>query len=235
VTRSDRASRLATATAIHLPGFEPEPAAPDARRRTRPPAGQLPPGAAGGESGRLPPGAAGGESGRLPPGAAGGESGRLPFTVIVTRSRKRRRSVGAQLVGGTLRLAIPSWMSKAEEAHWIDEMSRRFMRKMSTDRFHLGRRAAGLAKRLDLPAPTDIRWATDMTARWGSCTPELGTIRISDRLAAFPDWVVDYVIVHELAHLVVLNHDDDFWRLVHRFEMSERAIGYLIAKSADGD
>jgi predicted metal-dependent hydrolase len=157
----------------------------------------------------------------------------VPFTVEVTRSRKRRRSVGAQLVGDTLRLAIPSWMTKAEEAHWIEEMSRRFMRKMSTERFDLPQRARGLARRCDLPAPAEIKWATDMTARWGSCTPSTGAIRISDRLAAFPDWVVDYVIVHELAHLVEGGHDEAFWALVHRFPSAERAIGYLIAKSAD--
>lgn len=159
----------------------------------------------------------------------------LPFAVHVTRSRKRRRSVGAQLIGGTLRLAIPSWMSKAEEAHWIDEMSRRFIRKMSTDRFDLDQRAVTLARRFDLPRPRDIRWATDMTTRWGSCTPANGTIRISDRLAAFPDWVVDYVIVHELAHLEELGHTPHFWQLVHRFPTAERAIGYLMAKSGDDE
>jgi predicted metal-dependent hydrolase len=74
-----------------------------------------------------------------------------------------------------------------------------------------------------------------MRTRWGSCTPSQSTIRISTRLAPFPDWVVDYVIVHELAHLEVSGHNDDFWRLVHRYPKAERAIGYLIAKSGDGD
>ena len=74
-----------------------------------------------------------------------------------------------------------------------------------------------------------------MTARWGSCTPSTGEIRISTRLAAFPDWVIDYVIVHELAHIEVGGHDDEFWRLVNRYPRAERAIGYLIAKSGDVD
>jgi predicted metal-dependent hydrolase len=74
-----------------------------------------------------------------------------------------------------------------------------------------------------------------MTSRWGSCTPSTGTIRISTRIAAFPDWVIDYVIVHELAHLHVPGHGADFWSLVQRYPRSERAIGYLMAKSGDVD
>jgi predicted metal-dependent hydrolase len=157
----------------------------------------------------------------------------VPFQVEVTRSPKRRKSVSAHLVGDTLRLAIPSWMSTADEERWIDEMSRRFLRKTSADRFDLPRRARSLAQRHGLPTPAEIRWASDMTTRWGSCTPATRTIRLSDRLASYPEWVVDYVIVHELAHLVVHGHDDEFWSLVRRYPSAERAIGYLIAKSAD--
>ncbi len=156
-----------------------------------------------------------------------------PFHVEVTRSKRRKRSVGAQLVGDTLRVAIPSWMSRTEEAHWVAEMSRRFARKMSSDRIDLRTRANRLASRHRLPRPAEIRWATDMTMRWGSCTPDTGTIRISDRIATYPDWVVDYVIVHELAHLVVGGHGTDFWELVARYPKAERAIGYLIAKAGD--
>jgi predicted metal-dependent hydrolase len=157
------------------------------------------------------------------------------FVVEVTRSKKRRKTVGANLVGDVLRIALPSWMSNAEEAHWVREMSRRFERKMSADRLRLDERAATLARRHDLSRPESIRWADGMRSQWGSCTPAHGTIRISTRLAAFPDWVVDYVIVHELAHLDVIAHNDEFWRLVYRYPKAERAIGYLIAKSGDGD
>lgn len=158
-----------------------------------------------------------------------------PFHVEVIRSKQRKRSVGAQLVGDTLRVAIPSWMSRAEEAHWVAEMSRRFARTMSSDRIDLRARAAGLAKRYGFHRPAEIRWAVDMTMRWGSCTPDTRTIRVSDRIAAFPDWVVDYVIVHELAHLHVGGHGPDFWELVRRYPKAERAIGYLIAKAGEGD
>ena len=191
---------------LHLPGFEPEPLRPVPPPRPAP----------------------------VPPVAAPPDE-RPPFRVEVTRSAKRRRTVGAQLVGPVLRLAIPSWMSKAEEAHWIDEMSARFLRKLSADRIDLADRSVTLSRRFDLSRPRDIRWADDMTTRWGSCTPASGTIRISTRIAKFPDWVVDYVIVHELAHLDVPGHGEDFWQIVRRYPKAERAIGYLMAKSGEDD
>jgi predicted metal-dependent hydrolase len=160
---------------------------------------------------------------------------RPAFRVEIVRSPKRRKTVAAQLIGGVLRLSIPARMSKSEEAHWVRVMSGRFQRKMSTDRLRLADRAAALARRFDLPKATNIRWADDMTARWGSCTIDTGAVRISTRLAAFPDWVVDYVIVHELAHIAVGGHTPEFWQLVYRYPRAERAIGYLIAKSGDAD
>ena len=157
------------------------------------------------------------------------------FRVEVVRSAKRRKTVAAQLVGGVLKLSIPARMSKSEEAHWVRVMSGRFRRKMSADRLQLSDRAAALARRHELPVAASIRWADDMTTRWGSCSIDTGAVRISTRLAAFPDWVLDYVIVHELAHIAVGGHTAEFWELVYRYPRSERAIGYLIAKSGDAD
>ena len=164
-----------------------------------------------------------------------GTTATVPFEVAVTRSKKRRRTVGARLDGDVLRIAIPAWMTRADEDKWVREMTRRFERARSTERFDLPGRASALARRHGLKKPTEIRWSDDMTARWGSCAPATGSISLSTRLAAFPDWVVDYVIVHELAHLDVAGHDERFWALVARYPKTERAIGYLIAKSGDAD
>ena len=155
--------------------------------------------------------------------------------VRVIRSAKRTRTSSARLVGQTLEIRLPAWMSAAEEAHWVAEWSRRFRRKMTADRIDLPERAATLAGRYDLPRPTSIRWVDGMRTRWGSCTPATGAIRLSSALAPFPDWVIDYVIVHELAHLRVGGHNAAFWRLVGRYPRAERARGYLIAKSGGED
>jgi predicted metal-dependent hydrolase len=156
-----------------------------------------------------------------------------PFQVEVVRSTRRKRTVEARLVGDVLRLSLPSWMSAADEAHWIETMSARYRRKLHADRIDLDERSMQLARRYELPRAHEIRWSDDMLHRWGSCTPSTATVRISTRIARFPDWVVDYVIVHELAHIAVPDHSAEFWQLVHRYPKAERATGYLIAKSGD--
>ncbi|HAN34913.1 MAG: M48 family metallopeptidase [Actinobacteria bacterium] len=126
-------------------------------------------------------------------------------------------------------------MSSAETEMWTEKMAASFRRKMSAERIDLAARATTLARRYQLARARDIRWADDMVSRWGSCTTTTGHIRISTRLAAFPDWVIDYVIVHELAHLEVAGHGPDFWQLANRYPKAERAIGYLIAKAGEDD
>ena len=71
-----------------------------------------------------------------------------------------------------------------------------------------------------------------MRTRWASCTPAEGTIRLSRRLLDMPTWVQDYVLVHELAHLLEPGHGPSFWRLVERYPRTERARGYLDGVSA---
>ena len=168
-----------------------------------------------------------------PPTGVDVQHPQFPFEIRVERSTRRKRTVGAQMKGSVLHIIVPSWMSKAEEAVWREKMAERFRRSIETDRIDLRERSTTLARRYDLPRPAEIKWSDTMKSQWGSCTPASGSIRLSSRLAMFPNWVLDYVIVHELAHLVVLAHNDEFWRLVNQYPKAERAIGYLIAKSND--
>jgi predicted metal-dependent hydrolase len=157
----------------------------------------------------------------------------LPVEVV--RSTRRRRTVSAEQIGGVVRISIPASMTKAEEEEWVGLMLRKFRRKTAADVVDLHERAARLAERHKLPTPVSVRWVDNQHARWGSCTPSDGTIRISNKLAELPTWVLDYVLVHELAHLTQPGHGRRFWALVNRYPRAERARGYLMAKSLEPD
>jgi len=149
--------------------------------------------------------------------------------------------VSARREGDTVVVFIPGWMSKAEERRWVDEMVQRLQRSEARRRSPartsdeaLLRRSAQLSRRyLDGKAqPAVVRWVAPMRTRWASCTPSEGTIRVSERLRDAPAWVLDYVLVHELAHLLAPGHDERFWSLVRSYPRTERAMGYLQGLSA---
>ena len=156
--------------------------------------------------------------------------------VEVRRSARRRRTVSAYRDGDVTVVLIPARFSKAEERRWVAEMiarlqardARRQRGPRRSDEALLARARQLATTVLDGAAGrTSVRWVTNMAARWGSCTPSDGTIRVSERLRDMPGWVLDYVLVHELAHLLVPGHGADFWELVGRYPRSERARGYL--------
>lgn len=155
--------------------------------------------------------------------------------VEVVRSSQRRKSVSARIVDGKIVIRMPHWMTKAQEAEYVTDLVAKLERQHTADTVDLPRRAAELARRYDLPQPQSIQWVSNQRQRWGSCTPSTREIRISDRLAGFPGWVLDAVLVHELAHLVHLNHSPAFYELANRYPKQERAYGFLIAKQLTDD
>jgi predicted metal-dependent hydrolase len=156
--------------------------------------------------------------------------------IEVVRSTKRRKTISAhQVTDDLLRVSIPASLSKAEEQHWVDEMRRRFEKAARADKVDLASRAVDLAEQHGFPRPRSVRWVDNQTTRWGSCTPADGTIRLSSRMNGFPRWVIDAVLVHELAHLLEEGHTTRFDALCARYPLTERATGYLLAKGFDGD
>ncbi|MEQ8843159.1 MAG: M48 family metallopeptidase [Acidimicrobiales bacterium] len=156
-------------------------------------------------------------------------SSRYPVEVI--RSEKRVKTVSARIVDGVIRVRIPSWMSAADEQKFVADVVERIEQERRSHAIDLTTRAAALAERFELPTPESIRWSKTQRQRWGSCSVHRGDIRISDRLVDVPPWVLDHVIVHELAHLVVADHSPAFEALVNRNPLAERATGYLLAVS----
>lgn len=152
-----------------------------------------------------------------------------PYVVDVIRSSRRQKTVAARVVEGRIRVRIPDWMSVEDEQRFVADVVERIEQKRRCAGVDLSDRARELAERLGLPTPESIRWATNQQHRWGSCSVGSGDIRISSRLADVPPWVLDHVIVHELAHLVVPDHSEAFHELLARYPLSERATGYLLA------
>jgi predicted metal-dependent hydrolase len=160
--------------------------------------------------------------------------------VEVRRSPRRRRTVSAYREGERVVVLIPAQFSRAEEREWVGRMLERLdARDQRTRRgdTELQARADRLLARYlyDVPRlapPTSVRWVTNQNGRWGSCTPTDRTIRVSHRVQEMPDWVIDYVVLHELVHLVVPSHNGQFWALVARYPKAERARGYLEGVSA---
>jgi predicted metal-dependent hydrolase len=152
--------------------------------------------------------------------------------VEIRRSTRRRRTVSAYREGDKTVVLMPARMSKAEERHWVSTMLARLeaqeRRSRPTDD-QLWIRAQQLsAKYLDARAtPRSVRWVDNQRSRWGSCTVQDGSIRLSDRLQGMPEWILDYVLLHELAHLLEPSHGARFWRLLETFPDVERAKGFL--------
>lgn len=163
--------------------------------------------------------------------------------VEIRRSARRRRTAQARWQDGRVVVLLPEGLDAAEERRMVDSLVARVIRQQGrrssgrTDAW-LERRATELARRHLDPVvghpvrPVGVRWVSNMRTRWGSCTVQTGQIRISDVLADAPEHVVDAVLVHELAHLVVAGHDARFRRLEATFPRLVEANAWLAGWSA---
>jgi predicted metal-dependent hydrolase len=152
--------------------------------------------------------------------------------VEVRRSARRNRTVSAYREDGRTVVLIPARMTAAEEKRWVermlDRLDARESRQFRGDE-ELAARARELSRKYlgGRAEPRSVRWVTNQNTRWGSCTPSERTIRLSHRLQGMPDYVVDYVLLHELAHLLEPDHGPRFWALLDAYPRTERARGYL--------
>ena len=177
--------------------------------------------------------------------------------VEVRRSARRRRTVAAFWENGTAVVAIPASFTRSQELEWVHRMLEKLRRQGERGAQGAGKRRprsdaalAGHAAELSAKyfsgraVPSSVRWVSNQNSRWGSATPSDGSIRLSDKLRSMPQWVIDYVLLHELAHLLVAGHNAAFWRLLEAYPETERAKAFLEGVSfatsrgltpADGD
>ena len=156
--------------------------------------------------------------------------------IEVVRSPRRRKTITAEHREGRVVVRLPAGLSRTEERQWVHRMVTRLTERERAERLSARRGLQATAERLSREhfggrlRWSSIRFVSNQRDRYGSCTPEDGSIRISHRVADYPAWVREYVLVHELAHLEVPSHSPRFWRLVDRYPLAERARGFLIAK-----
>lgn len=159
--------------------------------------------------------------------------------VEVRRSARRVRTVSASRQAGVIVVCIPHRFTRTQETQWVDRMVARLLEqeaRRAPSQSGLEERAARLDRKYlaGMASPASVRWVDNQNSRWGSCTPRDGSIRISTRLRRVPSWVLDYVLVHELAHLLEAGHGPRFWELLSAYPRTERARGYLEGLGAAG-
>ena len=158
--------------------------------------------------------------------------------IRIIRSKRRRKTVQARERGGILEILAPDHMSDRKLQPIIKDLAARFNRRKELSKLDdqaLEKRANFLNGEYfqNLLQWESIRWVANQDRRHGSCNTDRGTIRISHRIAEMPRFVQDYVIVHELAHLIEPNHGQRFWDLVYQYPRAERARGYLMASGVE--
>lgn len=156
---------------------------------------------------------------------------RLPeFRVI--RSSRRKRTLHAYRQNGVIEIHIPDRLSRRQEFEVIPEMIDLVLKREN----RLRKSDSALLELSDLllaeflpefnERPISVTWRV-MRERWGSCTTVDKTIRISERLNSAPDYALRYVLFHELIHLRIAGHGDDFHELLARYPDKDRAEAFL--------
>lgn len=155
----------------------------------------------------------------------------------IRASRRRTRTMSVFRDNGQLIVAIPATMTVRQQKQHIPPLVQKFLaqeqrRQPPRGDNDLTTRAQQLWRQylssvVGEPPVFGVRWTSRQQHRWGSCTKATGEIRISDRLRTVPDWVTDYVLMHEIVHLIEHDHTPRFWDLVARYPKTERARGFL--------
>jgi predicted metal-dependent hydrolase len=152
--------------------------------------------------------------------------------VEVRISARRKKTSEARWVGNRIVVSLPAHLDVESRQKTIDWLVERLLTRhrlqsaMGDD--ELQARAIALSDRYLVGArPASVRWVTNQTARWGSCSWYSGHIRVSHRLRAVPEWVLDSVLVHELAHLTYPDHSPAFHRLAGAYPRHLEAGTFL--------
>ena len=149
------------------------------------------------------------------------EAPRFDRPEVEIRASTRRKKTGtAHWSGSRIIVQIPARIKGRERATFVDDLVERLMTQRPQNAAgdaSLEERARALAGLYnDGVEPSSVRWVKNQRARWASCSPASREIRVSNRLRQCPEWVIDAVLVHELAHLQEADHSPRFNEIADR-------------------
>ncbi|GAJ09781.1 unnamed protein product, partial [marine sediment metagenome] len=156
--------------------------------------------------------------------------------IKIIHSKNRKKTVSARLIDGIMHINAPSGMPQDSLEKMIENFKKQFEKRRIKKELNAKKDLKDTAQKLNQQyfegkiKIESITYVTNQNRLFGSCHHRNKTIRLSHRLAEMPEWVRDYVIVHEMAHILEPNHGKAFWALVSRYPLSERARGFLMAK-----
>jgi Zn-dependent protease with chaperone function len=140
--------------------------------------------------------------------------------VEIRASTRRKKTGVAHWSGSRIVVQIPARVRGRERRVFVDELVERLLTQRpqnSAGDGALEERARFLADLYnDGVMPASVRWVTNQSSRWASCSPDTREIRVSSRLRQCPEWVIDAVLVHELAHLQEADHATAFYEIANR-------------------
>jgi predicted metal-dependent hydrolase len=161
-----------------------------------------------------------------------------PIAVEVVRDGRLRTRIHWEWNGNQVRIRAPRRVPQHELDRHVAKIVEEVKRKRAQVRARADTDLEARARKINRQlfggeiSWHSIRWVGNMRKRLGSCTtggPTDGDIRISDRIKNWPQWAVDYVVAHELAHRKHQNHSQEFWAYVNRYPKAERARGFIMS------
>jgi predicted metal-dependent hydrolase len=163
----------------------------------------------------------------------------MEFKII--RSRRRRRTVSARVIKDTLLISAPAMLSQERLDGIVADFKIKFERKKIKEELDRKQSLVDIAQKINEQyfenklKVNSIEYAIDQDSKFGCCNYGSGRIRVSHKVGLMPGWVRDYVVIHEMAHLVEPNHSASFWEIVSRYKLAERARGYLMAAGLESE
>jgi len=155
--------------------------------------------------------------------------------IKIIRSKRRLRTVSARLLKDLLLVKAPVMLSQERLEKIVDGFKLKFAREKLKEELGKEHNLLDLAGKLNKIyfgnklRIESIEYVANQDSKFGCCNYGSARIRISHKIGLMPEWVRKYVVIHEMAHLIEPNHGREFWRIVYRYKLAERARGYLMA------